>query len=160
MGGNVARYSRARTNGLIRRGLAIIAVLLGVAPCHGVEGADRAQDAADAVTGVHATVLQIGTEYANIHTDLPQAALTRMGVTTGTRFRVAFQDQSVTAVLGTAYTDVPNGEWVGLIDPEGTLQIAVSFGSAATELGCKTGDRLLIQPVASPDAESAIPKAP
>ena len=93
-----------------------------------------------------ATVVRISEEYANINTDVSLGDLRARGITDGTVFTVRFRDRTLTALLGKNYSDVPRGEWVGLIEDDGNLQLAISFGNAATDLGCSVGDTLHIVP--------------
>lgn len=89
-----------------------------------------------------AQVANISSEYANINTDLSQEALAMVGIVHGSTFRVRFGDDSVDVFFGKTYEDVARDEWVGLIEEDGTLQIAISFGHAATVMGCTAGDTL------------------
>ena len=91
-----------------------------------------------------ATVVRISEEYANINTDVDLDDLSARGITHGTVFKVNFRDRTLNALLGKGYSDVPRGEWVGLIEDDGKLQLAISFGNAATDLGCSVGDTLYI----------------
>ena len=91
-----------------------------------------------------ATVVRISEEYANINTDVDRDDLSARGITHGTVFKVNFRDRTLNALLGKGYSDVPRGEWVGLIEDDGNLQLAISFGNAATDLGCSVGDTLYI----------------
>ena len=93
-----------------------------------------------------ATVVRISEEYANINTDVSDVDLSARGITHGSVFTVSFGDRTLTALLGVDYADVPRGEWVGLIEDDGNLQLAISFGNAATDLGCSIGDKLYIVP--------------
>ena len=92
------------------------------------------------------TVVRISEEYANINTDLSGETLAAHGITDKTRFTVRYGTETIEVMLGTAYGDVPKGEWIGLIEEDGTLQIAICYGHAATVLGCKVGDVLHIVP--------------
>ena len=98
---------------------------------------------------VPATVVRISDEYANINTDVSQVDLSVHGITHGTVFTVSFRDRTLTVLLGEDYSDVSRGEWVGLIEDDGNLQLAISFGNAATDLGCSVGDTLYIVPAGS-----------
>ena len=91
-----------------------------------------------------ATVVRISEEYANINTDVDRDDLSARGITHGTVFKVNFRDRSLNALLGKGYSDVSRGEWVGLIEDDDKLQLAISFGNAATDLGCSVGDTLYI----------------
>ena len=90
-----------------------------------------------------ANVTRISEEYANINTDLSGKMLARRGIVLDRTFELRHKDRTLRARLSTDY-----GEWVALIEDDGNLQIAISFGHAATELGCVTGDTLYITPLA------------
>ena len=98
-----------------------------------------------------ATVVRINEEYANINTDVDLDDLKALGITHGTLFTVSFRDRTLTALLGKGYADVSRGEWVGLIEDDGNLQLAISFGNAATDLGCAVGDTLYIHQPSGPE---------
>ena len=99
------------------------------------------------VGGLEARVTRISEEFANINTDLSGETLARYGVVLQKPFSMRFKGRTIQAVLCKDYGDVPRGDWVGLIETDGTLQVAVSFGHAATELGVKAGDTVYIAPV-------------
>ena len=90
-------------------------------------------------------IVRISEEYANINTDLTGEILARHGIVVGSSFQVRYKDQTFGAVLGKNYSDVDKGEWVGLIEEDGYLQLAISFGNAATHIGCAVGDTLDIE---------------
>lgn len=100
-------------------------------------------------TPLSAQVVRISEEYANINTDLTGARLQEAGIVVGSTFGARCGDEVVDVMLGTSYSDVDRGEWVGLIEENGTLQVAISFGHAADVLGCAVGDRLVILPGAA-----------
>ena len=92
-----------------------------------------------------AKVVRVSEEYANINTDLTQSQLAEHGIIHGTRFDIKFGEHRIVALLGKKYTDVPRGNWIALIEEDGRLQIAVSYGHAATQITCKEGDVLYIE---------------
>jgi S-adenosylmethionine hydrolase len=92
-----------------------------------------------------AKVVRISEEYANINTNLTLPDLEKHGITHGSRFNLRFKDRTMQTLLGKTYSDVPKKDWVALIEEDGTLQIAISFGHAATDIGCKKGDTLHIE---------------
>jgi S-adenosylmethionine hydrolase len=92
-------------------------------------------------------VVRVSEEYANINTDLTLPDLEKHGITHGSRFNVRFKDHTMQALLGKKYSDVPKKDWVALIEEDGTLQIAISYGHAATEISCKKGDILYIESI-------------
>ena len=99
--------------------------------------------------GLEARVTRISDEFANINTDLSGKTLARYGIVLQKPFAMRFKERTVQAVLCKDYGEVPKGDWVGLIETDGTLQVAISFGHAATELGVKVGDRVYIEPAGS-----------
>ena len=49
-------------------------------------------------------------------------------------------------VLDHLNLDVKEGEWVAFLTAEDYLQIAINWGDARKELGCKEGDEVVIEP--------------
>jgi S-adenosylmethionine hydrolase len=92
-----------------------------------------------------AKVVRISEEYANINTDVSAVELRAWGVADNESFTVKYSNHTIRAVLGKGYSDVGRGEWIALIEEDGMLQLAISFGNAATEIGCAVGDTLYIQ---------------
>ena len=95
-----------------------------------------------------ANVTHISEEYANINTDLSGKTLARRGIVLDRMFELRHKDHTLHARLSTDYSDVERGDWVALIEEDGNLQLAISFGHAATELGCIVGDTLYVTPLA------------
>ena len=90
-------------------------------------------------------VVRISKEYANINTNVTEPQLAAHGIRHGTKFNVKFKDRTMEALLGKKYTDVSKGDWVALIEEDGKLQIAISYGHAATDIACTEGDTLYIE---------------
>lgn len=90
-------------------------------------------------------VVRISKEYANINTNVTQPQLAAHGIRHGTKFNVKFKDRTMEALLGKKYSDVAKGDWVALIEEDGKLQIAISYGHAATDIACAEGDTLYIE---------------
>ena len=90
-------------------------------------------------------VVSISEEYANINTDMSEKRLASIGIEVGSRFTAHFENQKIKALLGKDYSDVSRGDWIALIEEDGTLQLAISFGNAATKIGCAAGDTLYIE---------------
>ena len=78
-------------------------------------------------------------------------ALAALGIVRGTQFTATLGQERISALLGSDYNDVPRGDWVALIERDERdstrtyLQLAISFGNAATEIGCAVGDTLYIE---------------
>lgn len=100
-------------------------------------------------TYLPALVTRISEEYANINTNMSGATLGKYGITLQKTFTVKHKDRTLSALLGKNYSDVAKGDWVGLIEEDGNLQLAISFGNAATEIGCAVGDTLYIEPLST-----------
>ena len=83
----------------------------------------------------------------NINTEFVAADLKRLGIKKGDKFQVSFGDKTATVFLGTTYSDVSSGEWIGFIESEGFLKIARNWEDAAGTLGCKEEDDLCIYPL-------------
>ena len=95
---------------------------------------------------IPATVVSISEEYANVNTDLNENQLAAYGITHGSNLVAHYNEQTIQALLSRDYSDVPRGAWIALIEDDGKLQLAISFGNAATQLGCAAGDTLYIEP--------------
>ena len=106
---------------------------------------------ADSRATLTARVVSISQEYANINTDVNEEELAALGIVRGTQFTAALRQERISALLGSDYNDVPRGDWVALIERDERdstrtyLQLAISFGNAATEIGCAVGDTLYIE---------------
>ena len=113
--------------------------------------AHRSVKLIDTATGTYlpARVTRISEEYANINTNMSGATLSKYGITLQKTFTVKHKDRTLRALLGKNYGDVAKGDWVGLIEEDGNLQLAISFGHAATEIGCAVGDTLYIEPLST-----------
>lgn len=92
-----------------------------------------------------AKVVRISEEYANINTDVTAPELKSWGIADKEWFAVKFKEHAIRALLGSGYGDVAKGEWVALIEEDGKLQLAISYGNAATEIGCVVGDSLYLK---------------
>jgi S-adenosylmethionine hydrolase len=92
-----------------------------------------------------AKVVRISEEYANINTDVSEKALRNWGIADKEQFTVKYKNHLFSVLSGQGYSDVAKGEWVGLIEDDGMLQLAISFGNAATQIGCAVGDTLYIE---------------
>ena len=63
---------------------------------------------------------------------------------------VTHNDQTVVMPMVKDYSDVAEGAWLARID-EGTLQIAINKGNAATDIGVTVDDVVHIMPIEAPD---------
>ena len=91
-----------------------------------------------------AVVVHISEEYANVNTDLGEDRLASIGIKHGTLFTATYHGHGIEVLLGSSYSDVPKGDWIAQIEEDGNMQLAISFGHAAIELGCAVGDTLFV----------------
>lgn len=98
--------------------------------------------AAEPTTTVEGMVLSLGQHFGNLNTDIP---ITALPLELGESFTVSCNAQSVQATLAADYADVHAGDWLGIENAQGDLQLAISFGDAAETLGCQVGERLTIE---------------
>ena len=96
-----------------------------------------------------AVVVYISEQYANVNTDISRELLSAHGIVEKTHFQFRFRDRTIRALMGSSYADVARHQWIGQIEEDGNLQLAISYGHAATELGCTLGDTLYILAPAS-----------
>ncbi len=122
--------------------LLMAGILLGVSTTMLAIETDSAIHDTSSVTGM---VRAINPEWGNIDTDFVSSDLERLGITKGVIFTVQFEDKSFEVMMATTYDDVPQGEWVAFITPEGFLRIARNVENAVKLLGCKQGDSIVIK---------------
>ena len=99
---------------------------------------------AQQVPSVTTTIAAVEEEYANILLDTSPHELGKLGLAAGSTFTFTHREQSYTATLVEEYGDVEAGEWLGRMW-ENRVELAISFGNACTELGCKVGDAVTIR---------------
>jgi len=82
-------------------------------------------------------IRNISAEYGNLNTSFTQADLDALEITLAGHFLIKVDQQQVLITLGEQYQDVAKGQWVGFIDWEGFLRVAIHYGNAADKLGAK-----------------------
>lgn len=82
--------------------------------------------------------------YGNIYTSLVPDDLSNLSIELGDTFDLTHGNETVEATFATTYSDVPLGEWVAFIDPEGHIQISRNYANATATFAAKKGDGLLI----------------
>jgi S-adenosylmethionine hydrolase len=86
-------------------------------------------------------VVAVGTSFGNLDTDIP---IGQLSIELGESFSARCTSKTVTAISSADYADVHSGEWLGIENEAGNLQLAISFGDASEGLGCTTGDNVTI----------------
>jgi S-adenosylmethionine hydrolase len=79
-------------------------------------------------------IRNIAPEYGNLNTSFTQADLDQLGLVSTDQFLIQADHRQISVTLGTQYADVARGQWIGFIDWEGFLRIAVHYGNAAEQL--------------------------
>ena len=82
--------------------------------------------------------------YGNIYTNFVPSDLEALDITLGDTFSLTHGTTTVEVTFAKAYSDVPLGEWVAFIDPEGHVQISRNYANATDTFGAKTGDTLTL----------------
>jgi hypothetical protein len=95
--------------------------------------------------GAYAKVKSIHPAFGNLETEFIEKDLNALGIVKKTSFQLIFKDKTFKVFYGTAYSDVPEGEWIALLTANGTIEIARNFENAGDTLGCKKGDRIFIK---------------
>ncbi len=105
---------------------------------------------------IEVEILNISEEFANINTSITREELAEKGIVENSWITVTYKDKSYPMLMGKDYGDVARGKWIARIDEEDDrLQLAISFGNAANDMGCTVGDKLLLQLSEAPSLENA-----
>jgi S-adenosylmethionine hydrolase len=68
-----------------------------------------------------------------------------MGFEPGTLLRVTISNKTINATFATTYGDVPEGDWLALINAERVMEIARNLGNAAETVGASAGIKLRLE---------------
>ena len=98
--------------------------------------------AAEQKASAEGVVLSLGQHFGNLDTDI---AIAELPIELGETFVINCNSRSVMAVLAADYADVHAGDWLGIENDQGQLQLAISFGDAAETLGCRVGDSVSVE---------------
>ena len=134
---------------------------IGIAGCGAPEDPHEPVEAAPEMTKampekIEVEILHISEEFANINTSVTREELAEKGIVENSWITVTYKDKSYPMLMGKDYGDVARGEWIARIDEEDNrLQLAISFGNAATDMGCTVGDKLQLQLTEAPSMENA-----
>ncbi|MFQ5594566.1 MAG: S-adenosyl-l-methionine hydroxide adenosyltransferase family protein, partial [Anaerolineae bacterium] len=69
--------------------------------------------------------------YGNLITNIPGRLAEEAGLASGDSLDITIGEQAITATFVTTYGDVPEGDWLALINAEGVVEIARNLASAA-----------------------------
>ncbi|MGB0372800.1 MAG: SAM hydroxide adenosyltransferase [Opitutales bacterium] len=83
--------------------------------------------------------------YGNIYTSLVPQDLAHLNISLSDTFELIHRGTSHSVTYAKAYSDVPYGEWVAFIDPEGYVQISRNYANAAETLGAQVGDPFIVR---------------
>ena len=96
--------------------------------------------------GAYGTVIRVEPPFGNVQTSFVESDLRSLGIAPGTPFQLRCRQNTFDVLLGQNFGDVPRGEWVAFLSPEGTLTLARNLASAAESLKCEPGDTVFIGP--------------
>jgi S-adenosylmethionine hydrolase len=97
--------------------------------------------ALSAISSLSGEIVEVNDQFGNLNTDIPAAQLT---LKVGQPFVFQCRDRDFEATFAAWYSDVPEGEWLGLINETNHLQLAVNFGDANEVSGCRLGDSVTV----------------
>ncbi|UCH00805.1 MAG: S-adenosyl-l-methionine hydroxide adenosyltransferase family protein [Deltaproteobacteria bacterium] len=83
--------------------------------------------------------------YGNMITNIPGRLIEQMGFEPGTLLRVTISNKTINATFATTYGDVPEGDWLALINAERVMEIARNLGNAAETVGASAGIKLRLE---------------
>ena len=89
-------------------------------------------------TAVVGSVVHVD-RYGNLITNIPGNLAQEAGLVPGTEVDITMGLRSVTATFCITYGDVPEGQWLALINAEGVVEIARNRGHAARSVGASAG---------------------
>ena len=105
-------------------------------------------------------VLHISEEFANINTNITREELAAKDISVGSWIAVTYKGKTYPMLMSKDYGDVEKGDWIARIDEEDNrLQLAISFGNAAPDMGVAIGDKLEIQLTEAPAMEMETAKS-
>ena len=90
------------------------------------------------------TINRIRPLYGNVYSSFVANDMEALGVSIGDAFTLVHGESSFEVTYGKTYSDVPYGEWVAFIDPEGYVQLSRNYANAAETLGAALGDPILL----------------
>ena len=86
-------------------------------------------------------VVSVGVDFGNLDTDI---AVEPLKLRIGQPFSFHCRDAKIDALYVEWYADVDAGEWLGLANDRGQLQLSVSYGDANSVSGCGMNDAVTV----------------
>jgi hypothetical protein len=84
------------------------------------------------------TVIHVD-RYGNLITNIEGNLAHEAGLVPGKKVHVTVGSRSIIATFSTTYGDVPEGNWLALINAEGVVEVARNMGNAAQSVGALAG---------------------
>lgn len=82
--------------------------------------------------------------HGNIFTSLVPEDLQQLGIKTGDHFNLTIREYTARVLLGSNYSEVSRGEWIGIMRAEGVLMVARNRSNACETAACQVGDKVTI----------------
>ena len=83
--------------------------------------------------------------YGNLITNIPGRLAEEVGLASGDPLDITIGDQPITVTFATTYDDVPEGDWLALINAEGVVEIARNLANAAKTVGASAGAEISME---------------
>lgn len=77
--------------------------------------------------------------YGNLITNIPGNLAQEAGLELGTEVHITIASRSIVASFCTTYGDVPEGQWLALVNAQGVVEIAQNMDHAARSVGASAG---------------------
>lgn len=132
---------------LIRESWKVLPALMGVLVLAACQSGSVANIAANGEIVVEGKITLVDSDYGNLDTDITESLVKAAGLRQGEKFSFSCRGKSFTATFAAEYTDVPRGDWIGLVNWESNLRLARSFANAAESSGCGLNDVVTIRTV-------------
>jgi len=100
-------------------------------------------------TTFECSVTQIDPVYGNVDLFCTMVDFAKMNLKKGDRFMLAYENRSVTVLLGNTFSDVEPGEWVAFPNADGQLRLSRNFANAAKSLNLNINSRVRIQNISA-----------
>lgn len=84
--------------------------------------------------------------YGNLIANITGGLTEEVGLAPGDPLHITIGDQPITATFVTTYDDVPEGDWLALINAEGVVEIARNLRNAAETVGASAGVEVKLEP--------------
>lgn len=90
---------------------------------------------------ISGTIVHIDS-YGNLLTNIPGKLAGEAGIHTGDPLGISLANKDYNATYAITYSDVDNGEWLAMNDPEGLIEVARNMENAAATANVSSGETI------------------